>query len=491
MRRAFTDSRSSMERMSRSLPRSTPSAHAVDAAAISAFIAALESAPNIEPHSLMLLRNGSVLAEGWWAPYAADRVHLLYSLSKSFTSTAVGFAVEEGLLSLDDTVISHFPELDAEITDPRTRSLRVRHILAMASGHREDTLQRAIDIDAADLVRGFLLLRPDEEPGSVFAYNQPCTYTAAAIVHRASGESLTDYLRPRLFDPLGIDDTGWISHGAHELGFSGLHARTEAIAALGQLYLQRGEWDGRQLLPAAWVDEATRSHVANGADQASDWEQGYGFQFWIARHGYRGDGAYGQFCVVLPEHGVVLAMTGQSDDMQGVLDLAWEHLLPAFGHDGDAAGDSQADAALAAHLASLGLVPVAGTHLAHAAGPGSFGPAADHAFRALTRIDATPPDGDHGWTLDLVDGDTPLRVTAGSGEWITQDAVSASAGWDDDGHRLAVDVIFVETPHRLHLTLDWPSSTFTARWETEPLHDLPLSSMRKPVVADSEPARQR
>src|SRR5687768_2953837 len=165
--------------MHRSLPRSTPTAQSVEARGIAAFIDALETAANIEPHSMILLRGGHVIAEGWWAPYTADRVHLLYSLSKSFTSTAVGLAVDEGLLSLDDTVLSHFPELDSEITDPRTRRLRVRHVLAMASGHREETLDRAIEQDPADLVRGFLLLPPDEEPGTVFAYNQPCTYTLA------------------------------------------------------------------------------------------------------------------------------------------------------------------------------------------------------------------------------------------------------------------------------------------------------------------------
>lgn len=429
----------------------------------------------------MLLRDGEVLAEGWWAPYSADRVHLLYSLSKSFTSTAVGFAVEEGLLSLDDTVLSHFPELDSEIIDARSRSMKVRHVLSMASGHREETLQRAHELDPVDLVRGFLLLPPDEQPGTVFAYNQPCTYTVAAILQRSTGQSLSEYLRPRLLDPLGIGDVGWIRHDSgFELGFSGMFASTEAVARLGQLYLQRGEWEGRQLLPSAWVDEATRSHVSNGSDPSSDWEQGYGFQFWMARHGYRGDGAFGQFCVVLPEHGVVLAMTGQTIDMQGVLNLAWKHLLPAFGREGDAAADS----ALAAQLASLHLSPIDGGRRAPAAAARTFVPSPGNARPALTRVDLTPDDGD-ALTLTLTDGDDRLDVVLGFGEWVSSDAVSASAGWD--GGRLAVDLIFIETPHRLHLSLDWATSTFSARWEAEPLHDLPLASMRKPVVSPAAP----
>ena len=468
--------------MSRSLPRSTPSAHAVDAAGITSFITALEATPLIEPHSLMLLRDGEVLAEGWWAPYSADRVHLLYSLSKSFTSTAVGLAVDEGMLSLDDTVLSHFPELDDEIIDPRSRRMLVRHVLAMASGHREETVDRADAIDPVDLVRGFLLLPPDEEPGTVFAYNQPCTYAAAAIVQRASGQSLTEFLRPRLFDPLGIGDVGWIRHpSGNELGFSGLHAQTEAIALLGQLYLQRGEWDGRQLLPSAWVDEATRSHVSNGSDPASDWEQGYGFQFWMARHGYRGDGAYGQFCVILPEHGIVLAMTGQSDDMQGVLNLAWEHLLPAIGRQGDGTGGAEADAALAAQLASLSIAPLSGNATGDWIVDGSFIRTPGRVLPDLTRLEVNAHTGGSGWDLSLRQGGSTLEVTAGLGEWTASDATAASAAWDPAG-RLAVDVIFIETPHRLHLVLDRSNSTFTANWETDPLHDIPLVSMRKPVA---------
>lgn len=468
--------------MSRSLPRSTPSAHAVDATGIASFITALEAAPLIEPHSLMVLRDGAVIAEGWWAPYSAERVHLLYSLSKSFTSTAVGLAVEEGMLSLDDTVLSHFPELDDEITDPRSRRMLVRHVLAMASGHREETVDRADAIDPVDLVRGFLLLPPDEEPGTVFAYNQPCTYAVAAIVQRASGQSLTEFLRPRLFEPLGIGDVGWLRHpSGNELGFSGLHAQTEAIALLGQLYLQRGEWDGRQLVPSTWVDEATRSHVSNGSDPASDWEQGYGFQFWMARHGYRGDGAYGQFCVILPEHGIVLAMTGQSEDMQGVLNLAWEHLLPAIGRPGDGTGSSEADAALAAQLASLSIAPLDSSPSGDGTATGSFSRTPGRVLPNLTRLEASPQEGGSRWALALHEGDSALEVTAGVGEWTPNEATVSSAGWDSAG-LLAVDVIFIETPHRLHLVLDGPSSTFTVNWETDPLHEIPLVSMRKPAA---------
>jgi len=450
-------------------PRSTPSALGIDARGIARFLDALESTPDVEPHSIVLLRHGQVAAEGWWAPYASDRVHLLYSLSKSFTAAAVGIAVREGLIDLDATALSYFPELDADVTDERSRRIRVRHLLAMASGHREEALERARAADPENLVRGFLRTPPDEEPGTVFAYNQPCTYTLGAIVRRVSGGSLVDYLRPRLLDPLGIDDLGWRrDETGAELGFSGCYAPTSAIAALGQLYLQRGVWEGQRILDEDWVAAATSTQVANPDEGNPDWSQGYGFQFWMARHGFRGDGAYGQFCVVLPDQDVVVALTGQSLDMQAVLDAAWQHLLPAVdAADVDAAGDS----GLEARLASLGLPAVAGGRLPDLAAAGPFrGDGIDGL--AFTR------DGDR-WCAALdVDGGT-LSVPVDEGEWAVDGPLAASGAVAQDGTVL-VDVRFVETPHLAHLRIDLASGTATASWATQPLHDGPLT-LRRPA----------
>ncbi len=439
--------------------RTTPSARDIDARGVLAFVDALESTPGVEPHSLMLLRHGQVVAQGWWQPYAADRVHLLYSLSKSFTAAAVGIAVREGLIDLDATALSYFPELDAEITDERSRRIRVRHLLAMASGHREETLDRARAADPTNTVRGFLLTPPDEEPGSVFAYNQPCTYTLASIVRRVSGGSLVEYLRPRLLDPLGIDDLAWRrDETGAELGFSGCYAPTSAIAALGQLYLQRGVWDGERILDEDWVAAATTTQVENPGEENPDWSQGYGFQFWMARHGFRGDGAYGQFCVVLPEQDVVLAITGQSLDMQAVLDAAWQHLLPAV----DRPSDAAADTALEARLASLGLPAVRGGSL-----------------QGLVDVGPLAHD-DAGWRLTLdVDGGT-LSVPVGEGEWLVEGPLAASGAVAADGRTVLVDVRFVETPHLAHVRIDRQTGTATTAWETEPLHDGPLT-LRRPA----------
>jgi CubicO group peptidase (beta-lactamase class C family) len=482
--------------MTRSLPRSTPAEQQVDPAAILAFLGALEDHPAVEMHSLMVVRHGHVVAEGWWAPYSAQRPHLLYSLSKSFTSTAAAFAQAEGLLDLDDTVISHFPEYDAEITDPRSRSVRVRHVAAMASGHTREMLGEAIARDAADPVRGFLLIPPDREPGTVFAYSQPCTYTLASIIQRNSGMPLTEYLRPRLFDPLGIGPAGWSTFPpGREQGFSGLHARTEDVAKLGQLYLQKGQWDGTQLIPAQWVEEATSVQVANAGEPNPDWQQGYGFQFWRSRHGYRGDGAFGQFCVILPEHETVVVTTASTLDMQAMLDALWTHLLPGLG--AEVAGGGSAQGELSARLARLALPPCPAG--AAPADPGALrgepfpvsalaAGVADAQIRpALTSVEVLPAES--GWQLSLIEPSNALTFPVGAGAWTVSSPVdqngatipvAASGGWADDG-TLRVEVILLETPHRLDLTCTLPARTATAGWRLPPIVGAKLRHLHSPA----------
>ena len=467
--------------MAHLLPRSTPSEQQVDAAAIEAVLGELEAHPDIEMHSLMVVRHGHVVAEGWWSPYTPERPHLLYSLSKSFTSAAVGFAREEGLLDLDEPLVECFPDLAAEVDDPRTRSIRLRHVASMASGHTHDMLGDAIARDPSDPVRGFLLSPPHQEPGTIFAYSQPCTYSLASVLQQRAGTTLSEYLRPRLFDPLGIDEVGWTDwEPGRQLGFTGLHARTEDIAKLGLLHLQQGRWGDRQLLPEGWVELATSKHVdnADNPDQPNpDWRQGYGFQFWMARHGYRGDGAYGQFCVVLPEHDTVVATTARTEQMQAVLDALWAHLLPGLG----GAPSAEADERLAARLGALRLMPYAGkpgpadrepwTSGRFTSRRGVFGPVAS----ALTSV--TVADDDVGLTLTLHEDDNELTVAVGASDWAVTTPVdrhggrvpvAASGGWADD-HTLRVAVVFLETPHRLDLTLSVHGHQVLARWPSPPL----------------------
>ncbi len=480
------------------LPRSSPESQGVDPAGILAFLDNLESALDIEMHSLMIIRHGQVVAEGWWSPYLPEQAHLLYSLSKSFTSTAAAFAIAEGLLDFDATVLSYFPELDREITDRRSRSILVRHVAAMASGHLEETIERTLALDRVEPVRGFLLIPPDREPGSVFAYNQPCTYTLAAILQRLTGQTLIEYLRPRLFDPLGIGPAGWQRDAAgRDLGFTGLHATTDAIGRLGLLYLQRGVWNGQRLLSEQWVADATRVQVETRVEMEDpneakpDWQQGYGFQFWMARHGYRGDGAYGQFCVVLPEHDAVIATTAGTENMQGILDAVWANLLPAM----TAATLEPSPVAdqLAARLDGLELAAFQAKR------------APDSSVDAWARASFVPTGGvcedqptltavrlrrdAELWQLTFVEGDAALGATVGVAGWRTNLSetdhgktgvpLAVSGGWTDED-TFRSEVIFLETPHRLGLTCSLADGTFRASWRTVPLRAGPLSALRMP-----------
>ena len=336
------------------LPRTHPEAVGIDPAAVLAFVNAVEEKPG-GIHSFMLLRHGQVAAEGWWAPYAPSYPHMLYSLSKSFTSTAVGLAVSEGLLSVEDRVVSFFPdELPAKI-DANLSAMRVRHLLTMSTGHDVDATGPTRAQPDGDWVRGFLSLPVEHAPGSKFVYNSAATYMLSAIVQKRSGKRVLDYLTPRLFAPLGIEGPTWETcPKGIDTGGWGLSVKTEDIARFGQLYLQHGQWNGRQVVPEAWVAAATNRQVSNGDPATpSDWSQGYGYQFWRCRHeAYRGDGAFGQFCVVLPDLDAVLAVTSGTGDMQAILNRVWEHLLPGIGSAAPVSGDvSKALTQRLSHLA--------------------------------------------------------------------------------------------------------------------------------------------
>ncbi len=314
-----------------SLPRSTPEAQGIPSTSILGFLQSIED--NIHFfHSFMLLRHGFVVAEGWWHPYQREYPHMLFSLSKSFTSTAIGQAVSEGLLSVDDAVVDFFSDDLPKRTSSNLEAMRVRHLLSMSTGHAIDTTSFMIRRKDKNWVRGFLARPVKYKPGTHFLYNTGATYMLSAILQKLTGITLLDYLRPRLFDPLGIQNPTWETcpRGINTGGF-GLTITTEDIARFGQLYLQHGMWDGSQLLPESWVKEASSKQVSNGNNPESDWEQGYGYQFWRCRNNiYRGDGAFGQYCIVMPDQDAVLAITSGVPDMQVVLNVVWEHLLPAF-----------------------------------------------------------------------------------------------------------------------------------------------------------------
>jgi len=309
------------------LPRSNPEAQGVSSSAILEFVNTLDQQMD-GMHSVMVVRHGQVIAEGWWTPYDAEHKHVLYSLSKSFTSTAVGFAIAEGKMSIDDEVLKFFPDDAPTNVSNNLKAMRVRDLLMMSTGHQDET-SGAPDVISA---KSFLAQPVPHLPGTHFKYNTPATFMQSAIVQKVTRQTVLDFLQQRLFKPLGIDDPVWDTNfQGISLGGYGLRVRTEDIAKFGQLYLQKGRWQGKQLLPAEWVEMATAKQTSNGSNPKSDWNQGYGFQFWRCRHNaYRGDGAFGQYCVVMPEQDAVVAITSGVKDMQVVLNVIWDKLLPAM-----------------------------------------------------------------------------------------------------------------------------------------------------------------
>lgn len=452
------------------LPRAAPESVGVDPAAIAAFLDGVEE--NVGGlHSLMLLRHGKVAAEGWWAPYAPRHPHMLYSLSKSFTSTALGLAVSEGKLTVDDRVISFFPELLPASISPNLKAMRVRHLLSMSTGHDKDATGPSRQAGDGNWARAFLALPVEHQPGSKFVYNSAATYMLSAIVQKLSGNTVLEYLTPRLFEPLGIEGPTWEScpRGINTGGW-GLNVKTEDIARFGQLYLQKGKWGDRQLVAETWVNEATSKHVSNGDNPASDWAQGYGYQFWRCRHGgYRGDGAFGQYCVVLPEQDAVLAITSGIGNMQSVLNVAWERLLP--GMKSSVSGGS-ASASLSQRLGALAIKAPEGspTSLTAARVSGKLF-RMDRNPEQVTTAETTFRNGGCVLTLAATGGDR--HIECGGVEWIKGttplgDTLAAYANaryaargaWTTDD-TYAIRLCFYETPYIQTLTLKFAGDQLT------------------------------
>ena len=323
----------------KSLPRaeSTP---ALDKA-FDNYLSAVAEA-NQDLHSIMIVKDGKVVKEQWMSEGDAATPHILNSVSKTFTATAVGFAIAEGKLSLSDKIVDIFPDkLPAEVSD-NLKKVEVRHLLTMSGGHDTEPNRRALGEDA-DWVEAFLAHPFEHEPGAYFWYNSMGTYMLSAIVQKVTGEKVIDYLTPRLFEPLCIEGASWQeSPQGINVGGWGLYLKTEDLAKMGQFILQGGKWNGEQLISAEWIAEATSAHIESRPAmmrpeqitfkaEDSDWLQGYCYQMWRCRHGaVRADGANGQYIIVMPEQNVVIAMTANIQDMQGEINLVWEHLLPAL-----------------------------------------------------------------------------------------------------------------------------------------------------------------
>lgn len=312
------------------IPRSSPQEESVSSIAIDAFEHALTCSKGT-PRGYMLLRNGKVIAERFWPPYSPENKVWVYSLSKSFTATAIGIAVDEGLLTTQDRVIDFFEDKTPANIGENLREMRIHHLLSMNTGHEHEPFPPLAEALRTDWIEHFLHAPVKFVPGDHFLYNSMASFMLSAILQKVSGKSLHDYLRMRLFTPLGFDETFWDAtpQGTNTGGW-GLMVRLEDAAKLGQLYLDEGIYQGKTILSKDWIKAATAKQSVNDRpNEPVDWCQGYGYQFWLCRHdAYRGDGAFGQFCVVMPKQNMVLALMSETSDMQSILDIVWEQLLP-------------------------------------------------------------------------------------------------------------------------------------------------------------------
>ncbi|MBQ9874666.1 MAG: serine hydrolase [Thermoguttaceae bacterium] len=326
-----------------SLPRATPESVGVSSDALADAIKILDQETN-RVDSVMVLRKGKVVAEAWRSPAGPDVPHALYSLSKSFASTAIGFAIQEGKLSLDDKIVDLFPEDVPENPSENMKKVAIRHLLTMSCGHEKEP-ERPNNISAfydrpgpnqdgnPTWIQSFMNQPFVKEPGTYYVYSTVSTYVATAALEKRVGESALDYLTPRLFEPLHIKKPVWEkSPEGICKGGTGLYLTTEDLAKFGQFYLQKGMWNGERLLSEAWVEEATSKQVDTRRDEKTNWGQGYGYQFWRCFYNaYRGDGAYGQYCVVAPDYDAVIIITSDSGNIAPILVKALDSILPKMG----------------------------------------------------------------------------------------------------------------------------------------------------------------
>ena len=296
------------------LPRAATPASIQEA--VDAVLAGDKADDSVLFESLMILKHGKVLYEAWYGDAAPDKPHAMHSVSKSFTATAVGMAIDDGLLKVTDKVVDFFPDkLPAEVSD-NLKAVTVHDLLTMNCGQETEARFRGSD----DWVASFLAHPFVHEPGTWYCYNSLGTYMLSAIVQKLTGQKVLDYLTPRLFEPLNIAVPEWEeSPQGINAGGWGLQLKTEDMAKFGQLFLQKGKWNGKPLVSEAWVNENCTFML------------GYGYQMWrCPDNAYRADGARGQYIFIIPDSDAVIACTANSANLQAEQNLVYEHLFPAL-----------------------------------------------------------------------------------------------------------------------------------------------------------------
>jgi CubicO group peptidase (beta-lactamase class C family) len=420
-----------------------------------------------------VLHGGRTVLEHYWAPYEADDRTLVYSCSKTLSATAVGLAVAEGRFALNDRVVDLLPDAAPVPADEVVSQITVHHLLSMSTGHTTDTIDAITVSRPRDWARRILAVRPQAPVGSVHVYNNGASFLLGEIVRTRTGEDLLDYLTPRVLAPMGIAATWDRDQLGRCLGWTGAHLTTSWLAAFGELYRCDGVWNGVRLLPEGWVERATTRHIPTTDEVNPDWSYGYGYQLWRGREGYRLDGAFGQFSLVLPERDLVIGITSGQSENQHLLDVVWDVLLPEL-----EAGASGSGFTAGAALADSGQ----GKRWAAAA------PVLDPTLTpptdkepALPRVtDVSAERGDSGFTVGFTTEASRVTVQAPA-TWQRQHVriagvdvpVAARGGVGPDGS-LLVEITFTETPHTLRVRLR-PDASAGMAWSVPPLQTAELS----------------
>ena len=304
------------------LPRSTPEEQGVPSKALVALFDSLHALPLTDMHAVVVMRHGKVIGEMYPKPYAPEYRHTMYSCSKTFVGIAVGLAIEDNRLRLDDRIAAIFPELLPDSVSKDLADMTVRHLLTMASGVKPDWNMRS---RGTEWIRTFLS-KPVKEPGTQYAYDSMVSYMLAAVVQKVTGKKLTEYLQERVFTPMNVTEWAWEEspEGVNTGGW-GVHIQPESLAKFGQLILNEGRWEGKQLVPAEWIREMCKKHRETGREV-------YGYHIWhCGGHdgAVRADGALGQYVISVLDKDMVVVMTeatlGNGRDQRR---LIWDVLLP-------------------------------------------------------------------------------------------------------------------------------------------------------------------
>lgn len=311
------------------IPRaSCPEEVGVSSREIARFVQELQD-NGLRFHSFMVIRHGKVAAECYRAPYDAQTPHQMYSVSKSVTATAIGFCVQEGLLSVEDRLVDIFPDY-APQDDVRLQTLCVKHLLSMTSGKNVSLFD---DKTRSNWIASYFNAPWYNDPGKEFKYVNENIYMLCAIVHRVTGQSVRDFLQPRLFEPLGIAYPQWETdpYGI-EAGGWGVFLKTEDLAKLMLLYSQGGVFNGQRILDEEWAKTATSFVVDNSNNSGLDSVNGYGYCFWRCHvpGTFRADGMFSQFGIVFEEYDAIFVCTAGICSEETARKQIWLHFPRAF-----------------------------------------------------------------------------------------------------------------------------------------------------------------